>query len=200
MHGTYGHVYYARGAMAPLQAGDPFPNLRVDGVDGAVDLRSRWRDGPLVVMFMRHFGCAFCREQLIRMGRALWDFKAAGADVVAIFQYGAEATQDFCRSREVPFDCVGDPLREAYAEVSLGRGERKQILSWKIARRYAGAIRTGAVGGGAQGGDMAQLPGTFVIGTDGRLTLAHYATSAADNPRVDAVLEAVRRAPGATVA
>lgn len=186
--------------MPLLKPGDPFPNLRLDGTDGPVELRPRWREGPLVVMFMRHFGCAFCREQLIRMGRALWDFKAEGADVVAIFQYGAEATHDFCRSREVPFDCVGDPLRAAYAEVSLGRGSRKQVLSWQIAKRYVGAIRTGALGGGAQGGDMAQLPGTFVVGTDGRIVLAHYATSAADNPRIDTVLDAVKRAPGSRAA
>jgi hypothetical protein len=29
---------------------------------------------------MRHFGCAFCREQLIQMTRASHDIRAAGAD------------------------------------------------------------------------------------------------------------------------
>jgi hypothetical protein len=42
--------------MARLSVGDPFPELAVDSLDGPVDLRERWRRGPLVVAFMRHFG------------------------------------------------------------------------------------------------------------------------------------------------
>jgi hypothetical protein len=53
-------------------------------------------------------------------------------------------------------------------EVSRGRGKRKR--------------------------DYAQLPGTFVIGTDGRLVFAHYNDSSADNPPVPDVLDAARGA------
>jgi hypothetical protein len=42
--------------MARLSIGRPFPELAVESVDGPVDLRERWRRGPLVVAFMRHFG------------------------------------------------------------------------------------------------------------------------------------------------
>jgi hypothetical protein len=42
--------------MARLSIGHPFPELAVESVDGPVDLRERWRRGPLVVAFMRHFG------------------------------------------------------------------------------------------------------------------------------------------------
>src|SRR4051794_33467220 len=115
----------------PLAEGDAFPNLKLESVGGRVKLRERWQRGPLVVMFMRHFGCAFCREQLIKMGRAEQDFAAAGAEVVAIFQYSAEATRDFCSSRKVPFECLGDPRREAYAEVEAGRARLGKVYGWK---------------------------------------------------------------------
>ena len=42
--------------MARLTEGDAFPELTVESVDGSVALRERWRRGPLVVAFMRHFG------------------------------------------------------------------------------------------------------------------------------------------------
>ncbi|HEV2076068.1 MAG TPA: hypothetical protein VGR10_07490 [Thermoleophilaceae bacterium] len=42
--------------MARLEPGDPFPELTVDSTEGPVELRTRWREGPLVVAFMRHFG------------------------------------------------------------------------------------------------------------------------------------------------
>jgi peroxiredoxin len=176
----------------PLAPGDEFPNLKLDGVGGRVELRDRWRRGPLVVMFMRHFGCAFCREQLIKVGRANEDFAAAGAEVVAIFQYSAEATRDYCASRKVPFECLGDPLREAYLEVSVGRAKLGQVYGPRILRKHVRAFRGGSLFGSPQGGDHLQLPGTFVINQDGRVLFAHYAVSSADNPPVADLLAAVR--------
>lgn len=42
--------------MARLSPGDQFPELTVASPEGSVELRERWRQGPLVVAFMRHFG------------------------------------------------------------------------------------------------------------------------------------------------
>ncbi len=42
--------------MARLEQGDAFPELTLESTDGPVELRERWRRGPLVVAFMRHFG------------------------------------------------------------------------------------------------------------------------------------------------
>ena len=39
-----------------LSVGDKFPELHLESRDGDVDLAERWREGPLVVAFMRHFG------------------------------------------------------------------------------------------------------------------------------------------------
>ena len=44
------------GGVAKLSSGDPFPELTVQSTDGPVELAERWREGPLVVAFMRHFG------------------------------------------------------------------------------------------------------------------------------------------------
>ena len=39
-----------------LKPGDKFPELTVESREGEVSLSERWRKGPLVVAFMRHFG------------------------------------------------------------------------------------------------------------------------------------------------
>ena len=39
-----------------LSVGDKFPELHVESREGDVVLSDRWRKGPLVVAFMRHFG------------------------------------------------------------------------------------------------------------------------------------------------
>ncbi len=180
--------------MARLAEGDRFPAVRVETVDGPCELSERWRDGPLVVTFMRHFGCSFCREHLEHLRSIYPQIREAGGDVVAIFQYGAEATKDFCDGRQLPFSCVGDPLRAAYAELDIGRGSLRQLYGWGVVKRMLPAAR--AVGGvrSPQGGDIAQLPGTFVIAPGGRVALAHYSANAADNPSVESILAAVRAA------
>ena len=42
--------------MARLAEGDAFPEVTLESADGPVELGERWRPGPLVVAFMRHFG------------------------------------------------------------------------------------------------------------------------------------------------
>jgi hypothetical protein len=42
--------------MGRLALKDPFPKLILQSPDGAIELQDRWRAGPLVVAFMRHFG------------------------------------------------------------------------------------------------------------------------------------------------
>jgi hypothetical protein len=42
--------------VGKLTTNDPFPNLSLESPGGVIELRERWREGPLVVAFMRHFG------------------------------------------------------------------------------------------------------------------------------------------------
>ncbi|HZO61204.1 MAG TPA: hypothetical protein VFB51_16070 [Solirubrobacterales bacterium] len=42
--------------MSKLGIGDAFPDITLEARDGQVKLSDRWRGGPLVVAFMRHFG------------------------------------------------------------------------------------------------------------------------------------------------
>jgi peroxiredoxin len=147
-----------------LQPGDRFPDLTLDSLEGPVRLSERWSGRPLVIAFMRHFGCAFCREHLIQLARAYEDVRAAGGEVLAIFQYRAEPSSNFCRSRGVPFECLGDPTRAGYKAVGLERGERSEYMGLKIYRQW---IR--------------------------EVVLAHYNRSSPDNPAISALLEALRR-------
>jgi len=161
--------------MPTLRPGDRFPNVTLATVGGPVELEERWRDGPLIVAFMRHFGCPFCREQLIQMTRAWDDIRSAGAGAVAIFQYRAESTRNFCHHRKIPFDCLGDPAKQAYDAVGLGRGrgKRREYLGPKAVKGWFRVACSGAVIG-IPHGDIALRPATFVVRPGGEVVLAHY--------------------------
>ena len=59
-----------RCGMPPLAQGDAFPRLTLESAAGQLELSDKWRRGPLVIAFMRHFGCAFCRQHLIELKKA----------------------------------------------------------------------------------------------------------------------------------
>ena len=130
------------------------------------------------------------------MDQARDEIGAAGGAIVAIFQYRPEPTRNFCRRREVELECLGDPDRESYAAVGLERGDAKEFIGPQLAKRFAKAALSGHIGGDPEGGDVAQRPGTFVVGQDGRVALAHYNEDSADNPSTEAVIAAVRAAAG----
>jgi peroxiredoxin len=120
------------------------------------------------------------------------EIRQAGGDVVAIFQYRAEPTFHFCRKRDVPFDCFGDPEREAYHAVGLERGSAKEYIGPQLAKGFLRAARHGALPGNPEGGDVAQRPGTFVVSPEGRVLYAHYNKDSADHPQLGDLLDAVR--------
>ena len=132
------------------------------------------------------------------MGEAHEQFRQAGADIVAIFQYRADPTYHFCRKRKVPFDCLGDPDREGYHAVGLERGPAREYIGPQLVKGFLRAARHGAFAGVPKG-DVSQRPGTFVVSTDGKVAFAHYNKDSSDNPPTEELLEIVRGlAPAAT--
>lgn len=127
------------------------------------------------------------------MGEAHEEFRKAGAEVVAVFQYRADPTYNFCRKREVPFDCLGDPEREAYHAVGLERGGAREYVGPQLAKGFLRAARHGGLPGVPKG-DVAQRPGTFVVSPEGIVLYAHYHRDSADNPPIGDLLAAVQMA------
>ncbi len=130
------------------------------------------------------------------MDQARDEIRELGGDVVAVFQYRAEPTRSFCRRRGVHFDCLADHDREGYAALGLERGSLKDYGGPQMAKRTFQAIRSGHLVKSPRGGDVAQLPGTFVVGADGHLAFAHYNRDSADNPANEPVIAAVREVAG----
>jgi peroxiredoxin len=126
------------------------------------------------------------------LGRHHNEFREAGADIVAIFQYRADPTYHFCRKRKAPFDCLGDPEREGYHAVGLERGSAREYIGPQLVKGFVRAARQGAFAGVPKG-DVAQRPGTFIVATDGTVAFAHYNKDSSDNPDTEELLEVVRQ-------
>lgn len=121
------------------------------------------------------------------------EIRAAGGDVLAVFQYRAAPTRNFCRQRNVDLDCFGDPERVAYKAAGLERGSLVQFVGPQLMPKYLNAMRKGSLPG-IPVGDTAQLPGTFVVAPDGTVAFAHYNKDSGDNPPTEDLIAAVRSA------
>jgi peroxiredoxin len=127
------------------------------------------------------------------LDEALDEIRAAGGDVVCVFQYRAAPTRNFCRQRGVQLECLGDPELAGYDAVGLERGGIKELASPKVAIAGLRAAAKGQLPGKPEG-DTALMPATFVVDTEGKVRFAHYNADQSDNPPMEPVLEAVRSA------
>jgi len=155
----------------PPQSGDPAPDLLLPDTSGEPRrLSDFWTHGPVLVIFMRHFGCSCLQERWEGLKIELADYADAGARVVAICQAEPERARAVAQRREYQFPLLCDPELIAYRAFGLLEGQPSQILHdfpWQpgdeeTARPLFLEPRRGTER--AVVDSPWQLPGEFVIG------------------------------------
>jgi len=185
----------------PVQPGDGAPDLELPDTSGSHRRLSEfWAYGPALIIFMRHFGCSCLMERWEGLRDQLDTYAEAGATVVAVCQAEPERAADVATRRGYRFPLLCDPERQAYRAYGLLEGEAPQILHdfpWRAGD--AETARTMFVEP-RRGTERAvvdspwQLPGEFVVATDGRLGLTHRYQYCEDFPPKTVLLGAIAAA------
>ena len=114
-----------------------------------------------------------------------------GASVVLIGLGSPEQASGFCSHRSIPFACLTSPDRSAHRAYGLRRGTYDQVSGPRVwlpwLRNQLGERHQGRFGQG----DVAQLPGTFVVDREGIVRFAHRGRRSNDVPSNDQVLRAL---------
>ena len=113
------------------------------------------------------------------------EFNRRGATVAAVAPGSQLRTRQLCDSHRIAFRCLADPDCEAYRAYGLERSNIAQLMSPDVVLKTMGSLFRGNFG--APGGDVFQLGGTFVVGKDGLVRLAHAARNPSDLLHMDAV-------------
>lgn len=116
-------------------------------------------------------------------------FQRKGIDLAVVTQGAPERASDLKQRHRAPFRFLADPKLEAYRAYGLRKGSLAQIANPILLMRAAASALRGNFG--APGGDIYQMPGTFVIGSDGILKLCHVSRDSADYPSTEQVIAAV---------
>ena len=179
----------------PLKFNDPAPDLDLTAANGQIiSLSSLWHNKVLVLAFTRHFGCPQCKEMLDELVHIHPELIRKGLSLAVISQGTQEQTQAFCAERAPGILCLADPDRKAYTAYGLGKGSMRQtFLSPRVWRSNRDLKRTRRwkTELPPQGQDSMLMPGTFVIGPDGRIRLPYYYEDIADHPPLDLLLHGI---------
>ncbi len=114
----------------------------------------------LLLVFVRHMGCTFCREMLSDLAAVKDRLQQAGVQVAVVHQSEeAEAAAVFERYG-LEAQRVSDVHRQLYRAFGLGRGTFGELFGWRVVQRGFGAWRHGV---GMLQGDGFQMPGVFGV-------------------------------------
>ena len=177
------------------------PDAYVYNTDGMrVALQTYWSKRPIVLTFLRHFGCAFCREFIMKLRAAHADFVERGAEIVAVAQGNAPQTAHFAHMQRLPFPTLADPSREAYQAFALIEVSYAKLWHHSVIREGFALANRGEkpdVGYTIQASmptnniSLRQMGGTFIIDQHGYIHFTHIDQQVYDHPTIDKLLDIV---------
>ena len=148
---------------------------------------------PLVLVFLRHFGCTFTRQIL----RGLQDLErqAKQRDATLVLVHMLKSGEEIGYlgdNSDIPR--IADPRCELYRAFGLGKGGFMELFGPQVWWRGMIAVMKGC-GVGHLAGDGLQMPGAFVF-HDGKIISSQPAHSAADLPDLASLFEETAPASG----
>jgi peroxiredoxin len=148
---------------------------------GGLSLEVLSRQKPVLLVFLRHAGCTFCRETMADLAVHRREIEAAGARIALVHMGTPESFTAFAAQYDLDdVPVYADPERRFYRGLGLQRGTLAQLLGWKVWVRGARAFFSGH-GIGALEGDGTQMPGVFLL-HQGRVVRRFLHETAATRP------------------
>ena len=154
-----------------------------------VRLADQWSEHPAVIVWLRHFGCVFCREQVAEIRASRSDIEACGAGIVFIGNGNARAAAWFQKRFAADSTLLSDPDLVSYRAIGARSGLASTLgpAAWGAGLR---AFRSGARQTTTKGHPY-QQGGLVVIAPGTKVLYQHISRAAGDHAPVSDVLAAL---------
>jgi hypothetical protein len=134
----------------------------------------------VLLVFVRHFGCTFCRETVSEIAKL--DESIRGKKLTPVFVHMSDPSfgdEFFAKYYKDPVSHVSDPQRFLYKSLNLKRGSLSQVFGPKVWIRglWAGIFKGHGVG--SIESDALQLGGYFIL-SRGQIVFEYKTKDAAD--------------------
>src|SRR3954451_16492238 len=124
--------------------------------------------GPLLLVFLRHFGCPLCQEMVADVAARRTAMAAGGTTVVFVHMHPEpQAAAFFARCGVSDLQRVSDPRCTLYRAFGVPKARPASWLSLGSLRHYLSAMRQGHLPK-LVGGDVGQMSAVVRI-VDGRI-------------------------------
>src|SRR5689334_22202216 len=149
-----------------------------------------WSDKPVVVVFLRHFGCHNCRDHAMQLRDRYDELQAQGIELVAIGTGDQRYAAAFVRDEKIPFLVLVDDRAEAAHAASVNVASWYRLLHWSTWKASIEAWKRGARIHKA-GKRVTQLGATFVFGPGEQVRYSHVDADSTDHAPVPEIFAAV---------
>jgi len=174
------------GARPGLVTEEVLKDIRVDADTTLFDLS---HEKTVLLVFLRHFGCIFCRQALKEIGEKKEFFKSNNTEVVFVHMSDmTEANSYFDEFDLGGTRAVSDPETKIYGLFGLVKGSFTQLYGLSVwAKGVKAATMEGLSFSSQQIGDSFQMPGIFVI-FNGEFKYSYYHRKISDKPDYTSII------------
>ena len=137
---------------------------------------------PVLMVFLRHFGCTFCREALDEISKKKAEIENGGAKIVFVHMSDAKTADEYFKRFNIENPThICDPNCKLYQQFGLVKGSFQQLFGFNVWLRGVEANIKHKYGLGRFLGDAFQMPGVFVI-RNGTIREQYIHKQASDKP------------------
>ena len=167
---------------------EDYPLDLFDTVSGK-NLKELSEEKPVLLVFLRHFGCPFCQETLLSIKEKRQELEDKGFEIVLVYMVPEQVASDYL----APFglddlEQLSDPESIIYKRFSLHRGNFNQLLGPKVLFRWAWLGIKKKIFFTKVEGDIYQMPGFFLL-RNGEVVRQFIHKTSADKPDYSLFLE-----------
>lgn len=136
----------------------------------------------VMLVFLRHAGCTFCREALADIAQSRQKIEEQGIRIVLVHLGDFDELDQLLEKNSLHgLDRICDPDQELYRAFGLKRGTAMQLFGPKVWWRGVQAGLISGHGVGMPAADASQMPGVFLL-EKGVIARRFRHRSAADRP------------------
>ncbi|HNV99517.1 MAG TPA: SelL-related redox protein [Chitinophagales bacterium] len=136
----------------------------------------------LLLVFLRHFGCPFCKESLLQLQEHRAQLESRGITIVLVYMVNDKIAQEYLSQYGLQdLAQVSDPEEIFYKSFRLRRGSFIQLFGIKVWARWISLGWRKRLFNTKPEGDVTQMPGIFLL-QEGRITKQFVHKSVADKP------------------
>jgi peroxiredoxin len=146
-------------------------------------------NGPVLLVFLRHFGCIFCREALRDLALKRNEYESKGITIIFVHMADKSTAEMYFRSFNLDgIRHISDPQCSYYSAFELGKATIGQLFGFKnLVRGFEVTVSKGIPVMSSQIGDGNQMPGVFVIHR-GKIIREFRHSFAGDKPDYDSIV------------